>query len=140
MFVIGTIASWGLMYRFGRRTLYIAGFVMMDIVLLIIGGLSFNDSKGSSWAAGILLIVLNFAYNSTLGPICYTLISEVGSTRLRQKTVVLARIAYQLMNILCGILVPRMLSPASWNWGSKSAFFFVSRTRDSNAALLNHHI
>jgi SP family general alpha glucoside:H+ symporter-like MFS transporter len=101
---------------------------MMDVVLLIIGGLAFNDSKGSSWGAGILLIILNFAYNSTLGPICYTLISEVGSTRLRQKTVALSRIAYQIMNIICGIIVPRMLAPDAWNLGSKSAFVFVSLT------------
>ena len=24
------------------------------------------------------------------------------------------------MNIICGIIVPRMLSPTSWNWGAKS--------------------
>jgi hypothetical protein len=57
-----------------------------------------------SWSRSILLICLNLIYNSTLGPVCYTLISEVGSTRLRQKTVVLARISYQIMNIICGII------------------------------------
>jgi hypothetical protein len=108
-----------------------------------------------SWSRSILLICLNLIYNSTLGPVCYTLISEVGSTRLRQKTVVLARISYQIMNIICGIIgkshtstlfslgllgfklidmsllihaiVPRMLSPDAWNLRSKSAFVFVSR-------------
>lgn len=125
MFCIGTICSWFLLSKFGRRTLYISGFVCMDIVLLIIGGLAFKDTSGTAWASGILLICLNLIYNSTLGPVCYTLISEVGSTRLRQKTVVLARISYQIMNIICGIIVPRMLSPDAWNLRSKSAFVFV---------------
>ena len=28
------------------------------------------------------------------------------------------------MNIICGIIVPRMLSPTSWNWGRKSGLFW----------------
>lgn len=112
------------LYRFGRRTLYLAGCIAMAVVLLITGGLSFSNAPGASWGAGVLLICLNLVYNSTLGPVCYTLISEVGSTRLRGKTVALARVSYQIMNIICGIIVPRMLSPTSWNWGQKSAFFW----------------
>lgn len=44
----------------------------------------------------------------------------MSSTRLRQKSIALSRIAYQIMNIICGIIVPRMLSPTAWNWGPKS--------------------
>lgn len=68
MFCLGTFFSWFLMYLgLGRRTLYLAGFVMMDVVLWIIGGLAFTDSKGASLGSGVLLVILNFAYNSTLG-------------------------------------------------------------------------
>jgi SP family general alpha glucoside:H+ symporter-like MFS transporter len=59
-----------------------------------------------------------------VGAVCYVLIAEVGSTRLRAKTIVLARCSYQIMNIICGIIVPRMLSPTAWNWGPKSGFFW----------------
>ena len=55
---------------------------------------------------------------------CYTIIGEMSSTRLRQKSIALSRIAYQIMNIICGIIVPRMLSPTSWNWGPKSGLFW----------------
>jgi len=48
----------------------------------------------------------------------------MSSTRLRQKSIALSRIAYQIMNIICGIIVPRMLSPTSWNWGPKSGLFW----------------
>lgn len=114
----------------------------MSFVLWIIGGLAF---KGDStiMAIGSLLIALNFIYNvspvilstlcpsifrsvesrspqCTLGPLCYTIIAEMSSTRLRQKSIALSRIAYQIMNIICGIIVPRMLSPTAWNWGPKS--------------------
>jgi SP family general alpha glucoside:H+ symporter-like MFS transporter len=107
--------------RFGRRTLSTGGMASMSVVLFIIGGLGFIGSQKSDYAIGSLLIFLNFAYNATLGPICYTIIGEVSSTRLRAKSIVLARISYQLMNIVCGIIVPRMLSPTAWNWGPKYA-------------------
>jgi len=124
MFIIGTVVSWFLLYRFGRRTLYISGLIAMAIVLLIIGALGFSTSDGAKWASGALLVALNLAYNATLGAVCYVIIAEVGSTRLRAKTIVLARCAYQVMNIICGIIVPRMLSPTAWNWGPKSGLFW----------------
>ncbi len=87
--------------------------IAMMVTLFIVGGLGFDKGTGGKAAAGGLLIVLNFIYNATLGPVCYVLISELGSTRLRQKTVALSRIAYQIMNIICGIINPKMLSPAA---------------------------
>jgi len=124
MFIIGTIFSWGLLSRFGRRTIYTGGMACMAIVLFIIGGIGFLESTEANRTVGSLLVVLNFVYNATLGPICYTLIAEVSSTRLRQKSIVLSRIAYQIMNIVCGIIVPRMLSVLAWDWGAKSGLFW----------------
>lgn len=97
----------------------------MACVLLVIGGMGFTDSQAAKWVSGSLLVFLNLAYNSTLGPVCYTLIAEISSTRLRAKTIALSRVAYQLMNIICGIIVPRQLSPAEWNWGPKSGLFWA---------------
>ncbi|GHJ90283.1 hypothetical protein NliqN6_6685 [Naganishia liquefaciens] len=125
MFVVGTFVSWGLLTRFGRRTLYLSGLATMAVVLLIIGGMGFTDSTTAKWVSGALLVFLNLAYNSTLGPVCYTLVAEISSTRLRAKTISLSRVAYQLMNIICGIIVPRQLSPAEWNWGPKSGLFWA---------------
>lgn len=76
MFIIGTIFSWGFLTLFGRRTLYMVGMGTMAVVLFLIGGLGFIGSTSSIYAIGSLLIMLNFIYNSTLGPICYTLIGE----------------------------------------------------------------
>ena len=109
---------------FGRRTIYIGGMACMCVVLFIIGALGFHVNKSVNFGMGGLLIGLNFIYNSTLGPVCYTIIAEISSTRLRQKSIVLARISYQIMNIICGIIVPRMLSPLAWNWGPKSGIFW----------------
>jgi SP family general alpha glucoside:H+ symporter-like MFS transporter len=100
------------------------GMACMCIVLFIIGALGFHVNQSVNFAMGGLLIGLNFIYNCSLGPVCYTIIAEISSTRLRQKSIVLSRIAYQIMNIICGIIVPRMLSPLAWNWGPKSGLFW----------------
>ncbi|KAJ6471440.1 maltose permease [Mycena sanguinolenta] len=100
------------------------GSGIMATVLLIIGTRGFSPSNGAQWAVGGLLVLLSFVYNATLGAVCYVIIAEVGSTRLRAKTIVLARCTYQAMNIICGVIVLLMLSPTSWNWGPKSGFFW----------------
>ncbi|KIY70586.1 trehalose transport-related protein [Cylindrobasidium torrendii FP15055 ss-10] len=124
MFIIGTMISWVLMTFFGRRTLYTAGLSIMSTMLFIIGGLGFVGTTTSTRVVGGLLIALNCIYNSTLGPTCYTIIGEISSTRLRQKSIALSRMAYQVTNIVCGIIVPRMLSAEDWNWGPKSGLFW----------------
>jgi hypothetical protein len=58
-------------------------------------------------------------YNVTVGPICYAIVAEIPSTRLRQKTVVLARNFYNLASIVGNVLTPRMLNPGAWNCESK---------------------
>lgn len=91
------------------------GMACMCVTLFIIGALGFHVNQSVNYGMGGLLIGLNFIYNCSLGPVCYTIIAEISSTRLRQKSIVLARIAYQIMNIICGIIVPRMLSPLAWS-------------------------
>lgn len=124
---IGTVLSWFLMIKFGRRTLYVVGQAIMCCLLLIIGfcGLASKDNRAAQWAIGSMLLVYTFVYDSSVGPVCYSLVAELSSTRLRQKTVVLARNFYNLGSIVTNILTPRMLNPSAWNWGAKSAFFWA---------------
>lgn len=125
----GTISSWFLMTWFGRRTLYFSGQVIMCIFLLVIGCASFapggTDNVAAQWAIGSLLLVYTLTYNVTVGPVCYSLVSELTSTRLRTKSVVLARNCYNICGIITNIITPAMLNPTEWNWGSKSGFFFA---------------
>jgi len=122
---VGTISSWFTMQRYGRRFLYLWGLVGMMIVLVGVGATGFGKGQNVAWASGSLLIVFSFLYQFTVGPVCYCLVAEIPSTRLRAKTVVLARNAYNVIGILNNILLPRMLSPIAWDWKAKSAFFFV---------------
>ncbi|KAF2184986.1 MFS alpha-glucoside transporter-like protein [Zopfia rhizophila CBS 207.26] len=124
---MGTFLSWFLMTRYGRRTLYVSGQLVMLCLLLVIGfcGIAPTGNVGAQWAIGSMLLIFTFVYDSTVGPVCYSLVAEMPSTRLRQKTVVLARNSYNIASIIGNILTFRMLNPGAWNWGAKSAFFWA---------------
>lgn len=122
---IGTVGSWFLMPHFGRRTLYIWGQAVMFVGLMIIGGLGIPKlAAGTGWGTGALMLILTFVYDFTVGPVCYSLVAELPSTRLRIKTVVLSRNVYNVAGIIIGVLQPRFMNQTAWNWGGKTAFFW----------------
>ncbi|OQE12780.1 hypothetical protein PENFLA_c063G00321 [Penicillium flavigenum] len=127
--IIGAVISWSLLSCFGRRRLYLCGLSAL-LATLLIGGIvgALPESRGQLWTLGSLLLILTFVYDMTIGPVCYVLVAEIPSTRLRVKTVVMARISYNLAGILINWITPRMLSPTAWNWKGKSCFFFAGTT------------
>ncbi|KHO00457.1 MRT, a raffinose family of oligosaccharides transporter [Metarhizium album ARSEF 1941] len=124
---VGTVCSWFLMGRWGRRTLYLSGQIIMCILLLAIGCTAFagKENPAAQWAIGSMLLVYTFTYDATVGPVCYSLVAELTSTRLRTKSVVLARNCYNIAGIVTNIMTPRMLNPSAWNWGAKAGFFWT---------------
>ena len=122
---VGTVCSWFLMPHFGRRTLYLWGQLAMFVILMVIGGLGVpTETSSTAWATGALILILTFTYDFTVGPVCYPLVAELPSTRLRIKTVVLSRNVYNVAGIVIGTLQPRFMNPTAWNWKGKTAFFW----------------
>ncbi|MBE3050123.1 MFS transporter [Candidatus Bathyarchaeota archaeon] len=123
--MVGTAGSWFLMANLGRRTIHFGGLCMQLVLLVIVGSLSFSPSNDSVWAIGAMLIVFTFVYDFTVGPVTYSLISELSSTRLKAKTIVLARAAYNASNIFVNVLTNYQLSDTAWKWGATSAYFWA---------------
>jgi MFS transporter, SP family, general alpha glucoside:H+ symporter len=121
-----TVMAWGLISVCGRRTLYLGGLGAMFILLLVIGVIGTRpETAASSWATASLILVFTFIYDLTVGPVCYSLVPEIPSTRLRVKTVVLARVSYNIAFLLANVLMPKMLNPTAWNWKGKAGFFWA---------------
>ena len=123
--IVGTAGSWLLMSRVGRRTIHFSGLCTQFLILVIVGCLSFSTANGAVWAIGAMLIIFTFVYDFTVGPVTYSLISELSSTRLKAKTIVLARAAYNASNIFVNVMTNYQLSKTAWNWGARSAFFWA---------------
>ncbi|CAK7229113.1 hypothetical protein SEUCBS140593_007137 [Sporothrix eucalyptigena] len=122
--VIGGVLAWWLMIGFGRRTLYVWGTWVLCVVIMGTGFCGIVTNTAASWAAGTLLLVYSLIYNFTLGPVCYSLVAEIPSTRLKSKTIILSRNLYNVTGIIINILINYQLTSTSWNWGAKSGFFW----------------
>lgn len=124
-YIIGGIICWLLFPHFGRATIYISGLTLMFFCLVTIGGLGWSSGKNSQLAIGILLVISTLINMITIGPVCYPIVAETPSGKLRYKTISIGRFVYNLTGIFSNSVTPRMLSPLAWNWGAKAALFYA---------------
>ncbi|KAH6982689.1 general substrate transporter [Ilyonectria destructans] len=144
--LLGTLINWFyIMPRFGRRPTYLLGMVVMIMALMAIGILQvWGDRPSVGYAQSALCLFWTFAFQLSVGQLGWALPAEVGSTRLRQKTICLARNAYYVVNVVSGVLQSYFINPTAWNlsgytgffWGGTSivvlvwAFFRLPETKD----------
>lgn len=119
------------MARMGRATIYMSCLALMLVCLLVIGGLGCvpGDNKGASLAVGIVMVIQTLINMIGVGPVCYPLVAETPSGKLRYKTIVIGRVVYNITGIFNNTVTPRMLQ--DWNWAAKSAFFYVSKDAEN---------
>ncbi|KAK3314542.1 general substrate transporter [Apodospora peruviana] len=124
-YIIGGIICWFLFPHLGRATIYMGGMTLMFFCLVAIGGLGWSTAESSQMAAGVLLVISTLINMITIGPVCYPIVAETPSGRLRYKTIVIGRFVYNLTGLVTNSITPRMLSPISWNWGAKAGLFYA---------------
>ncbi|KAH6957735.1 general substrate transporter [Ilyonectria sp. MPI-CAGE-AT-0026] len=125
--IVGVFIAWYLSPKVGRRTLLLTGTSFMAATTFLIGFLGIPDTTKQTrfaYAIGSILLVEYFVFFITIGPIIYTIVTEIPSNYLRTKSVVIARATYNVGVLVYGQLVPRMIQKAYWNWGAKSGFFY----------------
>ena len=127
-YIIGGMICWLLMPRFGRATIYMSGLTFMFCCLVVIGGLGFTASKSAQLAIGILLVISTLANMITIGPVCYPIVAETPSGKLRYKTISIGRFVYNLTGIFNNSVTPRMLSPLGKS--DRSQCLFQSHTNN----------
>lgn len=89
-------------------------------------GIPSNPSQALAWTAGSMVVLLTAVSDFSVGPVVYTIVSEIPSTRLRAKSIVLARNAYNIINLaFVNVLSYRQFNPNAWNWGPKACFFWA---------------
>ena len=100
----------------------------MGAIAFAVGGLgipqSISSSSALAWTIGALLLVSVFVFDVTVAPVAYSLVSEIPSSILRSKAVVIARFSYAALNIVANVITPYQLNPSAWGWGARSGFFW----------------
>lgn len=123
--LIATMCAWLLFQCVGRRTLYLCGLSVELTILLIIGFLGIPKiSPAIGYVTAALMMLFVISYGLTIGPICYCLVAEIPSTRLRIKTVVLARNSYNIASLCANFLNPPILNPLGWNLRGNGGFIW----------------
>lgn len=129
MALFGTLLSWFLiMPYFGRRKIYLTGMAGMCATLYTIGILNAaaGGNKNVGMAQAVLTLVWTFMFQLSVGQLGWAIPAEVGSTRLRQKTVCVARNAYYIVSIISQVLQPYFMNPTEWNVKGYVGFFWGS--------------
>ncbi|KAK5129219.1 hypothetical protein LTR08_003743 [Meristemomyces frigidus] len=126
---VGTCLSWPLIATMGRRTIYNWGLVILTVLVLLVGILDVVPyTSHVSWAQSAMMVVYNFFYDLTIGPLCFVIISETSSAKLRGKTIAISTGINALINVACAVGIPYALNPDQGNLRGKLAFVFFGAT------------
>ncbi|KAJ9636654.1 hypothetical protein H2204_005254 [Knufia peltigerae] len=125
---VGTCCSWVLLVHFGRRTIYNYGLATLAVLQFIIGILdcapNYDNRPSIAWAEAVLMVIWNFVYDISIGPVCFVLLCEVSATRVRSKTIALATAAQATAGIVMTVAIPYMINADQANMRGKLGFFF----------------
>lgn len=139
------VNSFYILPRYGRRTIYVLGMFVLTIVLFVIGLLNiWTHHFAIAMLQSALTLLWTVVFQLSVGQLGWALPAEIGSTRLRQKTICLARNAYYLVGLLAGAVQPFLMNPQAWNlrgytgfiWGTSAlltcvwAYFRLPETKD----------
>lgn len=124
---LGTVLSWPLILRYGRRTIYNTGLLCLIAMQLTIGILDCVPGHPSSvvWAQSYLMLLWNFCYDLSIGPVCFVIIAEASATRVRSKSIALATAAQGAMGCVMTVAIPYLINPDQMDMRGKLGFFFA---------------
>ena len=108
----------------GRRMGFVSGMAILTVINLIIGFCSLGHNQSARWAQAAFTLVYNFFYQVTIGPIGYVIFAEVGSAKLRSKTVGLGIVSNNITGLIFMIVIPYMVNPDEGNLQGKCGFVF----------------
>jgi len=107
--------------KVGRKTLYLIGSLGMSVMLLCLAATYFLRLEGILTMVFILAFVAFFA--SCIGPVFWTLVSEIFPNRIRGKAIALASSVQWSVYFLVALLFPSLLETAG---GGFSFLFFAA--------------
>lgn len=115
--------------NYGRRKLFLCGCVVLTMLMIVIGGLAFaHQSSAMGFATSAVYLVWFAVWCLTIGPLPYVINGEVSSTRLRSKTIAIARGTYLVLNIVNSVVSPYILNPLKGNWRGKTGLLTAGLT------------
>ncbi|KAF2009537.1 general substrate transporter [Aaosphaeria arxii CBS 175.79] len=126
LMVVGNMAGWFFVEKFGRRGTALYGSAMLAATLFVIGILAVVKTPGAIWGQVALMAVWSFVYQGTIGCVAWTISTETPTSRLRAPTQSLATMMNGLSSCIWSFSLPYAINPDQGNLGGKIAFIFGS--------------
>lgn len=109
--------------RHGRRSIFNWGCIYMGCMMFVIGFVSLaKQNVATGYVEATFYLLWFCGYELTIGPASYIIVGETSSTRLRSKSIALARNLYNVFSIISSVTGPYILNPTADNWKGHSAF------------------
>lgn len=122
---VGSVLSWLLIARWGRREIFNWGLVGLTFLVFMVAILDVVPRSTSViWAQSSMMLIYNFFYDLTIGPLGFVILSEISSTRLRGKTTAITICVNEAVYVACGVGIPYAINPDQGNMRGKLAFVF----------------
>jgi len=142
---VGTVLSFFVISKFGRRRIYNIGLGTLSIMMFLIAILDcapdYKNRPGVIWAQSTLMVgflifstslnylhisqvIWNGIYDVSIGPVCFVILCECSATKVRSKTIALATAVQALLGIVMTVAIPYMINPDQANMRGKLGFFF----------------
>ena len=122
-YALAQIVFGPLVDRWGRRPLLLIGVAAMGLGLLVLG-LFFHYEITGYWPLAPLFIAVA-AYNLSLAPLAWLIMSEIFPTHLRAKAMQLAAFGLWVSAFLGALGLPVMMSYFKQSFGSEAGAFWV---------------
>lgn len=106
--------------KVGRRKLYLVGSMGMAVMLVLLA-LSFFFELDGIFTLICIMLFLAF-FSSCIGPVFWTLVSEIYPNRIRGKALAFASFTQWIFNFLVVLLFPHFLASA----GGAATFLFLA--------------
>lgn len=115
--------------NFGRRPVLFFGYSGMCMSMLLIGIMAcVKQTTSLGYGESAMYLLWYVFYELTIGPIAFIIVGEISSTRLRSKSISLARNAYNVANVFSSTVAPYTLNPTAGDWKGKTAFLAAGFT------------
>ncbi|KAK7226771.1 hypothetical protein V2G26_014774 [Clonostachys chloroleuca] len=123
--MVGSVMSWYMVDRVGRRNLTFWGLLSLTVILLAMGGCATATTNPRAIEATVAFILLYcWMYNISIGAVAFTILAEVSTSRLRAKTVGIGLAVVNGLNMMWSFVLPYLFNPDKANLGAKVAFIF----------------
>jgi SP family general alpha glucoside:H+ symporter-like MFS transporter len=113
---------------FGRRSTFTTGIGILCILQMLVGILqlpsNYDENPALSYAQISLLYIAGAVYNLSIGPLTYSILSEVPSIKLRSKTVAVAIAFDAVYGIVTNFVTPYLINPGEANARGKVDFLW----------------